>query len=404
MGKSKIKPSLVMLDILILLVYLNALSDIVPSYVQIFIFVFWIIFNVKNIGVLKKGILFSAINIIFFIYSLLRCTIAGQLNTEYYSSFQVVISRYQMVIYPIIFFYVISLTNQDKRHIFRVSILSITVTVLISLFYIIKVDPQAVRNTQRDLALFGVGDFMLIYTLAISLGPILYFISNYKGSLKNKMFYFVFFALSVVCILLCNLVTSVIVGILSLVVMYIVKKRKIIYLLISQFVLLFFYLVRNYIAKFLYSIASKKLFYWSTNNKIIAIANIIKGDFSNIDTISRRLMLASWSIDSFKKNMLFGINWKHHEYGRIGCHMQWADDLGRYGIFGNTILILNYFYLSISSINKIECRIVKDAMICIWIMFIILGFLNPCISASNLMMIFVVIPSMVGYFEGEETV
>lgn len=128
----------------------------------------------------------------------------------------------------------------------------------------------------------------------------------------------------------------------------------------------------------------------------MAIANILSGDMTHIDTLSRRFMLANWSLVSFKNNPIFGINWKNHTYGKIGCHMQWADDLGRYGIIGNIFIIINYFMLAKYTINNTDKCFVKNSLVTVWIMFFILGFLNPCLSATNLMMMFVVIPSIEG--------
>lgn len=393
------KASFILLQLLIMLIFLNPVADLLPSYIQILVFIIWLFFASMNTSFLKDAFSISWINIIVFIISLLRCIIADQLNTSYYSSFQVVISRYQLVVYPIIFMYVIRLNNTDKRKIFNLFYFCITITVLFSLFYIFYIDPQAIRNTQRDVTLFGVGDFIFIYSLSIAIGPIFFLVIRRLRSSKFFVLYFLSFILILVCIVLSNLVTSVIVSILSLTLMYIINYKKIIFSSLIPIISVCLFTLKKYISQFLKYIASKQLFYWSTNNKILAISNLLAGDYRNLDTLSRRKMLAEFSIESFRNNLLFGINWKDHKYGVIGCHMQWADDLGRYGVVGNFVIFLNYVYMIYITIKRIDSKFVKSALKTSWLMFFILGFLNPCISSANLMIIFVIIPSMTGFFE-----
>ena len=394
----KRKPTFYLLEILIILVFMNPVSDLLPNYTQIIVFSLWFLFNLKNTAIIRNGLSYTFINIIIFIFTFVRCAAAGQLNTDYYSSFQIVISRYQMFVYPFIFMYVIKLHAEEKRKLFNLSIFCITITVLFSLYYIFFIDPQAVRNTQREIELYGVGDFMLIYSLAISSGPIIYFINRKRYLNQNTMIYYICFILIIMCILFCNLVTSVIICALSIFIMSIVHKNNKIHLLFSSIIVFLLIALKGMLANVLYFVANKNFFYWSTNNKILAIANILEGDYTNIDTLSRRFMLAGRSLKSFKEHPLLGINWNRHEYGTIGCHMQWADDLGRYGVLGNIIIYLNYIYLARVSVNSMSSNFNRNCMITIWIMFFILGFLNPCISSTNLMMIFVVIPSMEGFF------
>lgn len=384
-----------LLELLVVLVYLNPIADLLPSFAQMGIFIIWFLFNIKNSKLWGDALKYSILNIIIFVVTFIRCAYADQLNMDYYSTLQVVIARYQMMIYPILFAYVIRLSDKKKKQIFYLSLACIVGTIIVSLYYIIFVDPQAIRNTQRSVALFGVGDFMLMYSMAIIVGPLFFLITKMNKKKKN-LFIFISFILILICLLLCNLVTSVVIAIVSVIVMYLVT-RNFKYILIAFYsIIAFFVILKNWFAKLLYSLANQNIFYWSTNNKIVAIANVLSGDFTHVDTLTRRFMLASWSLESFKENMFFGINWKNHQYGTIGCHMQWADDLGRYGIFGNIFIIINYIILFISSEKRIKDTFVKKAMITVWIMFFILGFLNPCLSATNLMMIFVVIPCLEG--------
>lgn len=383
--------SMLLLYLLIALMYLYPFADLFPSAVQIVVFVLWFL-SLGKTKIVSKGLVLSSVSIIIMIITLLRCIIAGQLNMGYYSSFQVVIQRYQFVIYPIIFLYVSQLANEKKRKIFNWGITCISITVIVSLYYIFAVDPQAIRNTQ-GVNYFGVGDFQLMYAISMLFGPLFFLIVD-KIKHKEKCWgLLVEFGLMGICLILCNLVTSAVLAICSIGVTYcFTRKVKLIYFVMGLAGTML-YLCKGFIGIALKKLADKSIFYWSTNNKIYAIANVLMGDFTNIDTLSRRMMLSNQSINSFKENILFGINFKDHVQGKIGCHAQWADDLGRFGLIGNLVIWINYFSIAKKTITYNPNRIVMQNMKSVWVCFFILGFLNPCLSGTILMAQFVIIPT-----------
>ena len=392
MKSKEIKVSLVLLEILIMLVYLNPVADFLPSSVQIIVFFAWLLSIVNQKRTLGEGFRLCIFSIIILLITFLRCVCANQLNMGYYSSLQVVIQRYQFVIYPILFVYVSKLDFESKRKIFKWALLCITGTVVVSLYYVLRVDPQAIRNTQ-GVSYFGVGDFQLMYAMAILFGPLFFVLLNKIKKKKKFMILAIALSLMALCLLLCNLVTSVVLALCSVFISYILtRKNKPVYTLVGAFCILLV-AFKSVIGQLLLKLASKQLFYWSTNNKIIAIANVLLGDMTHIDTLSRRGMLAGQSLKSFREHPLLGINFKDHVSGKIGCHCQFADDLGRFGILGNIFIWFNYYRIVKYTIQYNKNIIVKNNMISAWICFFILGFLNPCLSATILMAILVVIPT-----------
>ena len=387
--------SFIMLEALIVLVYFYPVAELFPSYVQIGVFFFWVLFSINNKKLWQEVIPLSILNGMIFVLTFFRCIIADQLNLGFFSTLHVVIARYQLLICPILFVYVRHLSLYEKRRIFTLAFMCIIGTIILSLYYVVFVEPLAIRYA-GVIQLFGAGDFMLMYAIAIAMGPLLLLIlERLKHNIKSRML-IIAFILMLICLIVCKLVTSVIVAAISIFVMLIVKHKKKILMMSSLCFLAWF--SKTFIAKILYYIAEKKIFFWSTNDKIVAIANLLSGDTANINTLSDRYMIARWSLLSFMKNPLFGINWKDHVYGKIGCHMQWADDLGRYGLLGNVLLIVNYVYLVRYTVRNIGDIYTKKALIAAWITFFILGFLNPCITITNLMMIFIVIPSFEALF------
>lgn len=394
----KINVSLLFLQMLIMLQYLNPVADLFPSALQMIVFVIWF-FSSFNHPAIKKGLKISGINIFIFLITLFRCILADQLNMGFFSTLQVVIQRYQFLIYPIIYYYVISLKKKEKEKLFNWALLCITLTVIVSLYYVLCVDPQAIRNTQ-NVSYFGVGNFQLMYAMAILYGPLLFLAIDKIKAKEKCLFFLLELVLMFICLVLCNLVTSVVITLISVFVTYcLTRKNKLLYTVIG-FVLIVFFALRSVWGNLLIKLASKNLFYWSTNNKIIAIANVLLGDMNNTDTLSKRWTLAEQSLNSFKENWVFGINFRDHVMGKVGCHSQWMDDLARYGLIGNVIIWFNYFYIMKITLRTEKNIIVRHYILSAWICFYILGFLNPNLSGTILMAIFVVIPSIDGIIGG----
>lgn len=377
-----------LLEVLIMIQYLNFIGDIVPSYCQIIVFFLFLISLFKDVKTLRKGFEISVVSIIIFIVVLIRCIMADKIDISYYSPMQAAIARYQFMVFPFIYCYILKLDKNKKKILFNLSITCILITVFISFYYMLLVDPQAVRNTQ-GVSYFGVGDFQLMYAIAVFMGPLLIFIIN---SPKKKFYIFNFICYSA-CLLLCNLVTTWVIAAVSISLsMFIMCKSKKKYTIAISLLLLLL-ATKNLVVKFCIDIANSGIFYWSTSNKIMAIANVLSGNFTNIDTLSRRSMLINQSLTSFKENPLFGLDFREHVAGNVGCHSQWADDLARYGIIGNFFIFLNYFYVVYYTLINSKHKFVKDALKVAWITSLVLGFLNPCLSGTILMIIFVVIPS-----------
>lgn len=388
----RLKVSLFLLELLIVFQYVNLVGDLFPSYIQIGLFFLWVLSIADNKKIIVKIIKLNYLSLLIFVVVFLRCIIAEKLDMSYFSPMQAVIARYQFFAYPCIFIYVSVLEKRDKRKIFNVSLISVLITVIVSFYYIFFIDPQAIRNTQ-GVSYWGVGDFQLMYAMAMFMGPLAMAIKKRKkekGKCWHLMLAFILFGL---CLLLCNLVTTVVIAAISITLSFAVSiKTKLKYFLGGGIITLII-LLRQTWGNFLYKIADSGTFYWSTSNKIRAIANVIVGDFSYIDTLGLRITLIKQSLQSFKENPLFGINFRTHDVGVIGGHSQWPDDLGRYGIFGNAVIIVNYIMIAKYTINYNSNKEVRNLMLSVWITFFILGFLNPCLSGAILMVMFVVVPT-----------
>lgn len=399
----KVNVPFFLLKVLIILQYLNIVADLFPSYIQIGVLFLWILSMLgSQRELLNKCIYLSGFSLIIFLIVLLRCFISGSIDLSYFSPMAAAISRYQVFAYLTLFPYVISLDRKKKQQIFNLTLICIAITILVSLYYIKMVDPQAIRNTQ-GVSYFGVGDFLLMYGMAMLMGPLFVFILEKIKRHDRPFMYIVSFILMSICLILCNLVTSVVISVVSIAVTLFISRGRKSWQLLLGIVLAIAIAMKSFWAQLLENIARSGVFYWSTSNKLIAIANVLRGDFANTDTLSLRLKLTMISVNSFKDNPVFGIDFANHKSGVIGGHAQWADDLARYGILGNCFIVISYMFAARYTIRYSEGLMMKYFMISEWIVFILLGFLNPCLSGTILMVMFVVVPAMNFYFEEESS-
>ena len=115
----------------------------------------------------------------------------------------------------------------------------------------------------------------------------------------------------------------------------------------------------------------------------------------------RRLELAGYSLQTFEDNPFFGVGYFEYGYGVIGCHQEWADLLGVFGLFGSTIVIIVLLGMFASLFRVLKTQEEKDLFFVLITMFIVLGFLNPCLGSPFLLALFVVMPNAKYLFYSE---
>lgn len=389
-----------MTEILVILQFMNPIGDLFPSYIQMVVFALWLLFVCFDKKLIWKFISISLVSAVILCFTFIRCIEAGTLDMGYFSPMQAVIGRYQFFVYPTMFIYIIRLEAKKKRRIFNLAVISIITTVIVSLYYVIGVYPQAIRNTQ-GVSFFGVGDFQLMYAMALFSGPYLSYIRKRWANKDRALVHIISFGLICLCIILCNLVTAVVTLALSIALSYYFYTKKLRHKLFLITIAGGAVAFKKVWADLLRNIAEKNIFYWSTNKKIIAVANLISGEHYGLDTISVRIKLTKTSWNSFKEHFLFGIDFRNHQSGVIGGHAQWVDDLARFGIFGNIIIWGNYIYIARYTIKNSCSFEMRSSLIVAWITFFVLGFLNPCLSGTIFMIMFIVIPCMYETSSGE---
>ena len=130
-------------------------------------------------------------------------------------------------------------------------------------------------------------------------------------------------------------------------------------------------------------------------NRLLYVAERILNVSAGISyNYGRREELASYSLQTFNDHPLFGVGYSGYGYGVIGCHQEWYDMLGVFGLIGSILVFAVLIKLFVNIYKDPGNRDEKDLYIILIIMFVLLGFLNPCLSDPLLIALFVVVPNL----------
>lgn len=102
------------------------------------------------------------------------------------------------------------------------------------------------------------------------------------------------------------------------------------------------------------------------------------------------------SLETFISHPFFGVAYKYgnyyplqYEYG-VGSHGEWADVLAKFGVWG--LFYFSIFWKIFKEYYKNENRLP------IWfLMWFVLGLINPCVTPVSTTIIFVIVPGLKGY-------
>lgn len=145
------------------------------------------------------------------------------------------------------------------------------------------------------------------------------------------------------------------------------------------------------------------------NNETVSIrvndvAMIIKGEASSTTAFKIRSDLISKSLDVFKQNILWGINFSDYNTSDIGVtvggHTQWFDDLARFGMVGCLLwwytLWIGYKHVIVGGGKCTEFQ--KNFLI----VFFAYGFFNPFITIQFICIAYIIVQMEKMYMKDKE--
>ncbi len=270
-----------------------------------------------------------------------------------------------------------------------------------SIYLVITGNDYAIRYASRyGYNNEGVAGFSQIYGIPFLIVITAFlFILIARESIKTAVALLVVLAVYLYFIAVSLMVTALIltvVGIFLLLVLKLIRRSPALVLSLIVVVILALLLVIVLFPETVMDLAKKATanMNYVTRSRLLYVTEQILGVPSGIKyTYTRRNELASYSINTFLEHPMFGVGYAGYGYGVIGCHQEWYDMLGVFGLIGSTVVWGIIAWMLVTVFKGIESRIEKEMFLVLVVMFGVLGFLNPCMGAPLLMAMFVVAPN-----------
>lgn len=289
-------------------------------------------------------------------------------------------------------------SQKEKRYIIICSLGAVAVSSVISIYCALFQDIYAMRYFE-ERGFYQVLDFNQLYSVVFLILIVFFYYMKTKRTSKKTMVCGVFLILTVFCVGISLYVTAVLLlgmGLVLTVIFWIYEKnqRRFVILLLSGivFVLLLF-AFSGVVSDFIYDITADMN--WIVRDRIRSVVDtVFRTDHSLSYSYDRRNELSGYSINTFKENVLFGCGYKNFGYGVIGCHQEWPDMLGVFGLFGMSIFLGIMYNMVKKTYVRVKNGIEKGMFLVCLALFAILGFLNPCLNLPVLIAMFLIAPNM----------
>ena len=262
----------------------------------------------------------------------------------------------------------------------RVILISFYSSLIFSIIIMIIKGRDFYRVNWSSGGVFVAPQFYLIISITISMALTYEAIKNKKRRLLNIVLILIGFAYAIFA----NYTTQIIFYLFGIALVYLltildtVTKRIIGVVLLSIFVIFTYSMLPEFI------LFVNDIFFmdnYTIHMRLNEIYTLLRYGDSGRD-LKIRFDLMGYSFETFKNNMLFGINFSDYNTMStgivVGDHCEWIDDLARYGIVGFVFFAL-FSIKGIDSIFKIF-RLNKTMVISYDILIFIYGFANPIIK------------------------
>ena len=289
------------------------------------------------------------------------------------------------------------LSREVRARVIKWMLASVLISVLISIYSAVFIDRYAIRYSV-DRGFSNIIDFGQYYGLCFIIAACEFVFFRYRK--MYSVWRVVLISIPIlICVALSLITTGVLltalgIGLAFAVHKYDQSKTKIALWTVFIFALLAFSLLfRAQISDWIYKITEP--LNWILRDRLRSVADtIFRTNHGLIYSYDRRDELAGYSLSSFRAHPLFGIGYKEYGYGTIGCHQEWQDLLGVFGIVGTFLFAIAIIYLVRVTARSIDNKTDLHTFYIAVVLFFIFGFLNPCLNLPVLTAVFVVAPNI----------
>lgn len=289
------------------------------------------------------------------------------------------------------------LSKANRTRIIKAVLVSILISVLISIFYAVTVDRYAIRYAE-ERGFSSVVNFAQFYGICLLLCVLFYNIFRY-GKQYPVWKQFIIIIPIIACIVVSLYVTGVLLSAIGICLAFAVHKidesktKAALWAFIVLVILGLMIVYRTQMSDFVYRVTES--FNWILKDRLRSVADTVFRTNHNLSySHDRRDELAGYSLATFKKHPIFGIGYTGYGYEVIGGHQEWQDFLGVFGLAGIFLFILGMSFLVRATVKSIDNKNDKHAFYIAFVLFVILGFLNPCLNLPILTAVFVIAPNM----------
>ena len=298
-------------------------------------------------------------------------------------------------------FYRFAATEKEKKILIYVVFAAAAVSCMRSIYMVMTGNDYAIRYAARygySGEVAGFGQIYGIPFLIVIVWSLLF--NGEKKKFKEKLLligllgiylYFIYVSLMTTALILS------VIGILMFVLVKMIRKNA-----STAIIVLFVLLLITMLALFVFPNQIMNLVIKATDNMNYVLQNRIRYVFQDLLNVSsgiaynheRREELASYSLNTFKEHPILGVGYSGYGYGVIGCHQEWPDLLGVFGLFGSIVVWGVIIRMIVVTYRGMVSQGEKDLFLVLAAMFGILGFLNPCLGAPLLFALFVIAPNV----------
>lgn len=276
-------------------------------------------------------------------------------------------------------------------------LVSVLISVLISSYSAIFVDRYAIRYPD-ERGFRNVIDFAQFYGICIISSIMVFAILRHRK--RYSIWKQVLYCIPVfVCIAVSLYVTGVLITALGIGLGFALHKydssktKAALWALILILLLAFMMAFSTQISDWIYKVTEP--LNWILKDRLRSVADtIFRTNHNLLYSYDRRDELAGYSLTTFQNHPIFGIGYKGYGYGVIGGHQEWQDLLGVFGLVGAIVIAIVIIFLIRVTAKNTDNKIDLHSFYIAAILFVILGFLNPCLNLPVLIAVFVIAPNI----------
>ena len=292
-------------------------------------------------------------------------------------------------------------SEKEKKTLIYVVFFAAAASCLRSIYLVYTGNDYAIRYAARYGYSSDVAGFSQIYGVPLLIVIVWSLLFNgKKKKFKEKLLLIVLLAIYLYFIYVSLMATALmltVIGILLFVLVKMLRKNA-----TTSIIVLISLLFMAMLVIFVFPNQIMSMVIKLTENMNYVVQNRIRYVFQSVLNVSsgiaynheRREELAAYSLNTFKEHPIFGVGYSGYGYGVIGCHQEWPDMLGVFGLLGSIVvwgIIIRMIMVTYKGLGTHE---EKDLFLVLAVMFGILGFLNPCLGSPLLFALFVIAPNV----------